>query len=150
MIEFNFDAISVASVTYMTLLGISGIILNSLAIRRAVKVRCMLTMNVGQASLNLEKITILAYLFYMIQAKKTKQNIILTNLIVCELLISCLGVPIDAVGAATKASIMTNVLCSLVAFIHTLLGNFIDFMIILENGTQQEKSPFNLKSNVKI
>ena len=78
---------------------------------------------------NFEKILILNFLF---KAKKTKQNIILTNLIVCELLIACFGVPIDAVGAVTKVAIMTNVLCPLVAFIHTLLGDFIFLMIIAE------------------
>ena len=53
-------------------------------------------------------------------------------MIICELLISCFGVPIDAAGAATKASIMTNVLCPFVAFIHTLLGNFMAFVKINE------------------
>ena len=47
---------------------------------------------------------------------------ILTNLIVCELLISLIGVPMDAVGAATNGTVMTNVFCPLVAFVHTLLG----------------------------
>ena len=47
----------------------------------------------------------------------------------------------DAAGAATNASIMNNLICPLVAFIHTLLGNQLICISCIEVPEIRNKIP---------
>ena len=62
-------------------------------------------------------------LLIVFQSNKTELNYILINLVVSDIGISFIGVPIDLLGAATNGEAIDNVLCQIVAFTHTLLGN---------------------------
>jgi len=56
------------------------------------------------------------------QAKKTKLNLILINLIISDLFIIFVGIPIDAFGAFSFGSGLDDTFCTRVAFTHTLFG----------------------------
>ena len=54
----------------------------------------------------------------------------------------------DAAGAATNASIMNNLICPLVAFIHTLLGNHLICISCIEVPEIRNKKTTRLKQIV--
>ena len=65
------------------------------------------------------------------QARKTKLNLILINLIVSDLFIIFVGIPIDAFGAFSFGSGLDDTFCTCVAFTHTLFGNVINIYLNL-------------------
>ena len=59
------------------------------------------------------------------QAQKTKQNLVVMNLIVSEFLISIIGVPLDISGILNDNKKVEKILCPATAFVHTILGIYI-------------------------
>ena len=61
----------------------------------------------------------------LLQAQKTKWNLLLINLLVSDLSIIFIGIPLEAIGAFSKGQAMNHVLCRITAFTHTLSGSII-------------------------
>ena len=49
---------------------------------------------------------------------------IFMNIMVCHLLVSIFAVPLDLIGVITDGHALNNILCPIVAFMHTILGRF--------------------------
>ena len=120
------DFISIGSGVYLVLVFIAGAICNIKALLYAVRVgkvfkgaKC----NSDTSQIILRQITI-SKLCISLQAKQSKFNLILINLLVSDLAMLCICIPLESSAAFSKGESMNNILCPITAFINTILGKY--------------------------
>ena len=116
---------------YLVLIGVTGGVFNIIALVKACQVKkCIMNslefVHLIHLRMNYSYDTFVSIL---IQAKRTKLNLILINLIVSDLFIVFVGIPIDAVEAFSFGSALNDTICSCVAFTHTIFGNIISISL---------------------
>ena len=82
---------------------------------------------------------------------KTEHNLLLTNLVLADLLISTITVPLDMIEISTNGELFNHIGCPIASSIHTLLGRKINiFQFYTENIKQLYSDKKICKYNFKV